>query len=160
MIMKMLINGHAQHLLCAGHVASVCMTTALSPCSFLGLVFSFFSFPTLGSRGSEEPGDLAAARWAAPGITLRAAVPKLLLLCGTPLSELPCAKPHPCSSSPSTPSFSSGCGRWVADRCARPDTPPGPSSPLDGPLLCCTGKYFLSGAMCTASLGPKVTPRK
>ena len=58
MIMKMLINGHAQHLLCAGHVASVCMTTALSPCSFPGLVFSFLPFPTLGSRGSEEPGDL------------------------------------------------------------------------------------------------------
>lgn len=61
MIVKMLINGHAQHLLCAGHVASVCTTAALSPSSFPGLVFSFLPFPTLGSRGSEEPGDLTAA---------------------------------------------------------------------------------------------------
>lgn len=49
MIMKMIINGNVQHLLCAEHGASVCIITALNPCASPGLVFSVFPFPTLGS---------------------------------------------------------------------------------------------------------------
>lgn len=40
---------------------------------------------------------MAGERWAAPGFTLRAAVPDPVLLCGTPVSKLPRAKLPPCS---------------------------------------------------------------